>query len=81
MALTFKDTHNISINLDIEQPGSTKFHEAMQFLRSSYLNHALTANPTIYEELIRGFWNTAQVSKDEKSILATVNNQKKFAIK
>ncbi|GJZ53579.1 hypothetical protein Tco_0608464 [Tanacetum coccineum] len=38
---------------------STGFAEIVDFLRGSNLRYALTSNPTIYDSLVKQFWQTA----------------------
>nr|GEZ62150.1 hypothetical protein [Tanacetum cinerariifolium] len=37
------------------------FEQIIDFLRGSYINHALTVNPHVYISCIKQFWNTAVV--------------------
>ncbi|GJT20641.1 hypothetical protein Tco_0890578 [Tanacetum coccineum] len=39
--------------------GSLRFAEIVDFLRGSNLRYALTSNPTIYDSLVKQFWQTA----------------------
>ncbi|GJR34204.1 hypothetical protein Tco_1209888 [Tanacetum coccineum] len=39
--------------------GSEGFHQIVDFLNTSHIRYALTANPTIYVSLIKQFWQTA----------------------
>ncbi|GJV73306.1 hypothetical protein Tco_1493301 [Tanacetum coccineum] len=39
--------------------GSVTFGEIVDFLRGSNLRYALTTNPTIYDSLVKQFWQTA----------------------
>nr|GFA61835.1 hypothetical protein [Tanacetum cinerariifolium] len=58
------------------------FKQIIDFLRGSYINHALTVNPHVYISYIKQFWNTAvvkhlgdvtrlQVLVDKKRIVIT----------
>ncbi|GJU69124.1 hypothetical protein Tco_1255383 [Tanacetum coccineum] len=43
-------------------PGQMEFHGLLRigfFLRGSNLRYALTSNPTIYDSLVKQFWQTA----------------------
>ncbi|GKB64290.1 hypothetical protein Tco_0920476, partial [Tanacetum coccineum] len=44
----------------LRKPGETAgFAEIVDFLRGSNLRYALTTNPTIYDSLVKQFWQTA----------------------
>ncbi|GJT57585.1 putative ribonuclease H-like domain-containing protein [Tanacetum coccineum] len=53
------------------------FAEIVDFLRGSNLRYALTANPTIYDSLVKQFWQSAIASTKEDGffeISATIDN-------
>ncbi|GJT31703.1 hypothetical protein Tco_0922122 [Tanacetum coccineum] len=74
--LEFVDQHNMVACLE-KTRGNSKFHEIVDFLTSSLIDHALTVSPTIYISYIEQFWNTAssQTVSDEKQIHATVDSK------
>ncbi|GKE87723.1 hypothetical protein Tco_1565198, partial [Tanacetum coccineum] len=43
-------------SMDVKMKGFTKI---VDFLRGSNLRYALTSNPTIYDSLVKRFWQTA----------------------
>ncbi|GJV64464.1 hypothetical protein Tco_1475292 [Tanacetum coccineum] len=49
--------------------GSKGFAEIVDFLRGSNLRYALTANPTIYDSLVKQFWQSAIASTKEDGFL------------
>ncbi|GJS90943.1 hypothetical protein Tco_0773579 [Tanacetum coccineum] len=55
-------------NLDKEN-STTGFAEIVDFLRGSNLRYALTANPTIYDSLVKQFWQSAIASTKEDGSL------------
>ncbi|GJV83277.1 putative ribonuclease H-like domain-containing protein, partial [Tanacetum coccineum] len=55
------------------------FAEIVDFLRGSNLRYALTANPTIYDSLVKQFWQSAVASTREDGSLeisATVDTKR-----
>ncbi|GJV38142.1 putative ribonuclease H-like domain-containing protein [Tanacetum coccineum] len=53
----FSDSDYGGSNLD--KKSTTGFAEIVDFLRGSNLRYALTTNPTIYDSLVKQFWQTA----------------------
>ncbi|GJQ98029.1 putative ribonuclease H-like domain-containing protein [Tanacetum coccineum] len=56
-----------------------RFAEIVDFLRGSNLRYALTANPTIYDSLVKQFWQSAVASTREDGSLeisATVDTKR-----
>ncbi|GJR77626.1 retrovirus-related pol polyprotein from transposon TNT 1-94 [Tanacetum coccineum] len=53
----FSDSDYGGSNLD--RKSTTGFAEIVDFLRGSNLRYALTTNPTIYDSLVKQFWQTA----------------------
>ena len=62
--LHFVNQHNMVAMLSKVQ-GSDKFHEILDFLRTSYISYALTVNPKIYVEQMEKFWVNATVDESE----------------
>ncbi|GJW47927.1 hypothetical protein Tco_0079573 [Tanacetum coccineum] len=72
--LRYCDKHNMVGFL--KKPGeSVGFAEAVDFLKGTSLNYALTHNPTVYDSLVKQFWQTATVR-----ILANGNQQLEASI-
>nr|GEV54149.1 hypothetical protein [Tanacetum cinerariifolium] len=59
--LDFCNKHNMVTFLE-KSKGSEGFHEILDFLNSTHIKYALTANPIIYVSLIHQFWETASTS-------------------
>ncbi|GJS21831.1 hypothetical protein Tco_0450463 [Tanacetum coccineum] len=58
--------------------GSEEFHQIVDFLASSHIRYALTANPNIYASLIEQFWQTPTVdtvNDREQQLTVTVDGQ------
>ncbi|GJX04878.1 hypothetical protein Tco_0190794 [Tanacetum coccineum] len=56
--LKYCDKHN-QVGFLRKPDESAGFAEIVDFLRGSNLRYALTSNPTIYDSLVRQFWQTA----------------------
>ncbi|GKF18748.1 hypothetical protein Tco_0063666, partial [Tanacetum coccineum] len=56
--LKYCDKHN-QVGFLRKPDESTGFAEIVDFLRGSHLRYALTANPTIYDSLVKQFWQSA----------------------
>ncbi|GJS20715.1 hypothetical protein Tco_0449347 [Tanacetum coccineum] len=56
--LKYCDKHN-QVGFLRKPDESAGFEEIVDFLRGSNLRHALTSNPTIYDSLVKQFWQTA----------------------
>ncbi|GJX00604.1 hypothetical protein Tco_0184517, partial [Tanacetum coccineum] len=56
--LKYCDKHN-QVGFLRKPDESTGFAEIVDFLRGSNLRYALTANPTIYDSLVKQFWQSA----------------------
>nr|GEV18652.1 hypothetical protein [Tanacetum cinerariifolium] len=80
--LEFCNKHNMVAFLK-KSEGSEGFHQILDFLNSTHIKYALTANPIIYVSLIHQFWETASTStlKDGKmKITATIDGRIKTII-
>ncbi|GJX26014.1 hypothetical protein Tco_0232310 [Tanacetum coccineum] len=75
--MDFCDKHNMVAFLQ-KPTGSEEFHQIVDFLASSHIRYALTANPTIYVSLIEQFWQTVTVdtvNDGEQQLTVTVDGQ------
>nr|GEX88311.1 hypothetical protein [Tanacetum cinerariifolium] len=77
MSLTFADTHNMVAYLN-KSVASEGFNQIIDFLNESYIEYALTVNPTIYVSCIQQFWNTIAIkqSNDITRLQALVDKKK-----
>nr|GEW32078.1 putative ribonuclease H-like domain-containing protein [Tanacetum cinerariifolium] len=57
---------------------SERFNQIINFLNGSYIEYALTVNPTIYVSCIKQFWNTVAIkqSNDVTRLQALVDKKK-----
>ncbi|GJZ01830.1 hypothetical protein Tco_0519791, partial [Tanacetum coccineum] len=59
-------------------PGSTEFHQIIDFLNRSHICYALTKKPDVCVSFIKQFWRSAEVTTAENGevkITATIDGQ------
>ncbi|GJW39020.1 hypothetical protein Tco_0064865 [Tanacetum coccineum] len=74
--LKYCDKHN-QVGFLRKPDESAGFAEIVDFLRGSNLRYALTTNPTIYDSLVKQFWQTATTNTHANGTLeikATIDN-------
>ncbi|GJX56758.1 hypothetical protein Tco_0286655 [Tanacetum coccineum] len=75
--LKYSDKHNMVAFL--KKPYvSDDFHEIVDFLKHTPLRYALTHNPTIYDSIVKQFWQTATVrtiANGNQELLATLDSK------
>ncbi|GJW92548.1 hypothetical protein Tco_0170101, partial [Tanacetum coccineum] len=73
----FAETHNLVEFLEKPEE-SDGFEEIIDFLNASYVQYALTVNPTIYTTCIEQFWASAKakIVNGERQIQALVDKKK-----
>ncbi|GJV57982.1 hypothetical protein Tco_1458987 [Tanacetum coccineum] len=79
--LRYPDKHNMVPFLK-KPTKSVGFTEIVDFLKGTSLRYALTHNPTIYDSLIKQFWQTATVrtlANEIQELVASIDN-KEYAI-
>ncbi|GKF62667.1 hypothetical protein Tco_0182721, partial [Tanacetum coccineum] len=75
--LKYSDKHNMVAFLK-KPNGSDDFHEIVDFLKRTPLRYSLTHNPTIYDSLVKQFWQTATVrtiANGNQELLATIDGK------
>ncbi|GKA38519.1 putative ribonuclease H-like domain-containing protein [Tanacetum coccineum] len=75
--LKYSDKHNMVVFLK-KPNGSDDFHELVDFLKCTPLMYALTHNPTIYDSLVKQFWQTITVrtiANGNQELLATIDGK------
>ncbi|GJZ15687.1 putative ribonuclease H-like domain-containing protein [Tanacetum coccineum] len=76
--LKYSDKHNMVAFL--KKPNeSVGFTEIVDFLKGTSLRYALTYNPTIYDSLVKQFWQTATVrtlANGTPELVASIDNKK-----
>nr|GEY16935.1 hypothetical protein [Tanacetum cinerariifolium] len=74
-ALQYKAEHN-KVGYLLKPTRSDDYHNIIDFLTSSHIRYALTANPVIFDSLVKQFWSTASLRAPElgpPAILATID--------
>nr|GEW65707.1 putative reverse transcriptase domain-containing protein [Tanacetum cinerariifolium] len=74
-ALQYKAKHN-KVGYLLKPTGSDDYHNIIDFLSSSHIRYALTANPIIFDSLVKQFWSAATLKAPElgqPTILATTD--------
>ncbi|GKE67887.1 hypothetical protein Tco_1522048, partial [Tanacetum coccineum] len=75
--LRYSDKHNMVAFLK-KPTKSVGFTEIVDFLKGTSLRYALTHNPTIYDSLVKKFWQTATVrtlTNGIQELVASVDNK------
>ncbi|GKD53950.1 hypothetical protein Tco_1287337 [Tanacetum coccineum] len=75
--LRFFNKHNMVAFLK-KPTESEGFTQAVDFLKGNALNYALTYNPTVYDSLVKQFWQTATVrtfANGTQQIEASIDNK------
>ncbi|GKA38250.1 hypothetical protein Tco_0730801 [Tanacetum coccineum] len=75
-SLKYNDKHNQVAFLK-KPTESAGFHEIVDFLKATPLRYALTHNPTIYDSLVKQFWQTATVrtlANGIQELVASIDN-------
>nr|GEX86815.1 xylulose kinase-1 [Tanacetum cinerariifolium] len=74
-ALQYTAEHN-KVGYLLKPTGSDDYHNIIDFLRSSHIRYALTANPIIFDSLVKQFWSMAILRAPElgpPAIMATID--------
>ncbi|GJS85062.1 hypothetical protein Tco_0751603 [Tanacetum coccineum] len=74
--LKYCDKHN-QVGFLRKPTESTGFADIVDFLRGSHIRYALTHNPTIYDSLVKQFWQTATaltLANETIELRATIDN-------
>lgn len=76
--LKFSDNHSVAVFLLRPLAAHNDFKSMVHGLKKCCLAYALTSCPIIFQDLVKQFWNTAVVRKenDEVSLEAIVNGRK-----
>ncbi|GJX57169.1 putative ribonuclease H-like domain-containing protein [Tanacetum coccineum] len=75
--LRYSDKHNMVAFLK-KPTESVDFTKIVDFLKGTFLRYALTHNPTIYDSLVKQFWQTATVrtlANGIQHIVASIDNK------
>ncbi|GKE90635.1 hypothetical protein Tco_1571730, partial [Tanacetum coccineum] len=75
--LRYSDKHNMVAFLK-KPTKSVDFTKIVDFLKGTSLRYALTHNPTIYDSLVKHFWQTATVTtlaNEIQELVASIDNK------
>ncbi|GJS64652.1 hypothetical protein Tco_0679216 [Tanacetum coccineum] len=75
--MSIAETHNLVAFLEKHEE-SSRFEKIIDFLNASYVQYALTVNPTIYTTCIEKFWAStkAKIINGERQIQALIDKKK-----
>ncbi|GJY25449.1 hypothetical protein Tco_0400175 [Tanacetum coccineum] len=75
-SLKYNDKHN-QVAFLMKPTESAGFYEIVDFLNATPLRYVLTHNPTIYDSLVKQFWQTATVrtlANEIQELVASIDN-------
>ncbi|GKA89366.1 hypothetical protein Tco_0811178, partial [Tanacetum coccineum] len=64
--------HNMIAYLE-KTEGNVEFHEVIDFLRRSYISHALTVSPVVSTTFFKQFWTSAKSIQSQSTQLASIS--------
>lgn len=75
-SMKYCDKHN-QVGFLKQSEETPAFNEIVNFLKGSYIRYALICNPTIYDSLVKQFWQTATaqtLADGTQELRATIDN-------
>ncbi|KAK1414839.1 hypothetical protein QVD17_30600 [Tagetes erecta] len=66
--LKFEPKHNLVACLDESIPETDGYRDMIKFIKRTKYVYAICAKPVIYARLIKSFWRTAEVVRDENGV-------------
>ncbi|KAK1408288.1 hypothetical protein QVD17_39936 [Tagetes erecta] len=66
--LKFEPKHNLVACLDESLPETDGYRDMIKFIKRTKYVYAICAKPVIYARLIKSFWRTAEVVRDENGV-------------
>ncbi|KAK1431877.1 hypothetical protein QVD17_08635 [Tagetes erecta] len=66
--LKFEPKHNLVACLDESIPETDGYRDMIKFIKRTKYVYAICAKPVIYARLIKNFWRTAEVVRDENGV-------------
>ncbi|KAK1406090.1 hypothetical protein QVD17_41375 [Tagetes erecta] len=66
--LKFEPKHNLVACLDESLPETEGYRDMIQFIKRTKYVYAICAKPVIYARLIKSFWRSAEVVRDENGV-------------
>ncbi|KAK1424182.1 hypothetical protein QVD17_19503 [Tagetes erecta] len=72
--LKFEPKHNLVACLDESIPETEGYRDMMRFIKRTKYVYAMCAKPVIYARLIKSFWRTADVIRDDNDVAVVRGN-------
>ncbi|KAK1414748.1 hypothetical protein QVD17_30499 [Tagetes erecta] len=72
--LKFEPKHNLVACLDESIPETDGYRDMIRFLKRTKYVYAMCAKPVIYARLIKNFWRTAEVIRDDNGVAVVRGN-------
>ncbi|KAK1415338.1 hypothetical protein QVD17_31118 [Tagetes erecta] len=72
--LKFEPKHNLVACLDESIPETDGYRDMIKFIKRTKYVYAICAKPVIYARLIKSFWRTAEVVRDENGVAVVRGN-------
>ncbi|KAK1419478.1 hypothetical protein QVD17_28650 [Tagetes erecta] len=72
--LKFEPKHNLVACLDESIPETEGYRDMMRFIKRTKYVYAMCAKPVIYARLIKSFWRTAEVIRDDNGVAVVRGN-------
>ncbi|KAK1441247.1 hypothetical protein QVD17_07090 [Tagetes erecta] len=72
--LKFEPKHNLVAVLDESIPETEGYRDMIKFIKRTKYVYAMCAKPVIYARLIKSFWRTAEVIRDENGVTVVRGN-------
>ncbi|KAK1414849.1 hypothetical protein QVD17_30610 [Tagetes erecta] len=72
--LKFEPKHNLVACLDESIPETEGYRDMIKFIKRTKYVYAICAKPVIYARLIKSFWRTAEVVRDENGVAVVRGN-------
>ncbi|KAK1406252.1 hypothetical protein QVD17_41543 [Tagetes erecta] len=72
--LKFEPKHNLVACLDESIPETDGYRDMIKFIKRTKYVYAMCAKPVIYARLIKSFWRTAEVIRDDNGVAVVRGN-------
>ncbi|KAK1411701.1 hypothetical protein QVD17_38261 [Tagetes erecta] len=72
--LKFEPKHNLVACLDESLPETDGYRDMIKFIKRTKYVYAICAKPVIYARLIKNFWRTAEVVREENGVTVVRGN-------
>ncbi|KAL1811248.1 hypothetical protein ACET3Z_021313 [Daucus carota] len=69
------EKNNFASFVDIKAVEEKEYHRMMEFIKSSQLSYAMLEAPTIYHEIVKEMWTSAEFNSEHETLTFSVNNE------